>query len=145
MFRVRCYGGDRILIKDEMSRTHDLDIVSYDLDSSLVTARRSDGKILSLVLGNDGKSDEQLFQDTIVARWNELEPQYLQDPDLTDYYPALYASLKALDAGDLKVFKESQKGESARHDVRSKISHVIEKWICYISSGANSTHICKIQ
>ena len=86
------YGGSRILTEEY----GDLDVTSFDVGQGIVRAqdiwKRHEPLVFKLQ-PTDGKSDLNFFKEKIVARWQELEPDYVDDENYTDYLPAHYENL----------------------------------------------------
>ncbi len=100
------YGGQRLLTEEY----GDLDIESYDVKTNVVHTQTLDRLTKrSFHLGNEGKTDQELYKNTLLAQWAVLRVHYLLDENRIDYLPAMYASLIAMDKEELQIFKDSRK------------------------------------
>jgi len=97
------YGGSRILTEEY----GDLDVTSFDVGQGIVRAqdiwKRHEPLVFKLQ-PTDGKSDLNFFKEKIVARWQELEPDYVDDENYTDYLPAHYENLADMKAGKMIIW-----------------------------------------
>lgn len=100
------YGGNRIYTTEY----GDMEISSINVDLHLVHAQEiymPDLKI-TFQLPPNATSDLTLFQDTIVARWNELKERYKDDDDFSDYLPAYYLSLQDIKDNNLRIVHDTE-------------------------------------
>ena len=103
-WKCSLYGGDRILTEEY----GDMEILSYHVDQGIVRARdiyHIGPRVVFKLPSGETKSDSDFFLRTICARWEILKAQYVNDDNFTDYFPAYYTTLKAMDEDRVQVVR----------------------------------------
>lgn len=91
-----------------MTEEHgDMAITHIDYIQRIITAidLNDETKVKVFQIAPDAKSDRELFNNTVVARWNVLRPNFIDDDDFTDYMPGFYANLDAVKREALEIIE----------------------------------------